>query len=242
MSWDMSSVTNMSGMFSGASSFTQDISTWDTSSAENLENMFSGATSFSQDISDWNLGSAQNVDNMFTGATTMQEGYNIGDTPDEVFFPSGFSPPEAESENVFGIINHAEVPKQPLKGEPIIENTNNAIIAARAAMPTKEITSDSSNYYSLNRNKFVRTIDTSNHVNNEYKYEASKKWYGNYGSGEAISGYRKRRLDFSKSILNIQGNEFSSTNNYKANDVNQSLQRTRAGGATVPSKVVNRNI
>ena len=46
--WDVSSVTNMSYMFRGASSFNQDISSWDTSSVTDMAVMFKGASSFNQ--------------------------------------------------------------------------------------------------------------------------------------------------------------------------------------------------
>ena len=38
--WDVSSVTNMAGMFMGAEVFNQDIGDWDVSSVTNMEGMF----------------------------------------------------------------------------------------------------------------------------------------------------------------------------------------------------------
>ena len=38
--WDVSNVTNMSGMFEGAKSFNQDISNWDVSNVTNMISMF----------------------------------------------------------------------------------------------------------------------------------------------------------------------------------------------------------
>lgn len=46
-------MTDMWGMFLGAKSFNQDLSTWDISSVRDMTSMFSGATSFHQDLCAW---------------------------------------------------------------------------------------------------------------------------------------------------------------------------------------------
>ena len=48
--WDVSRVTDMSGMFSGANSFDDDISQWDVSSAADVSGMFFKATAFDGDL------------------------------------------------------------------------------------------------------------------------------------------------------------------------------------------------
>ena len=53
-SWDVSSVTDMSGMFNSASLFNQPIGSWDVSNVTNMVYMFSGAT-FNQDIGNWDV-------------------------------------------------------------------------------------------------------------------------------------------------------------------------------------------
>ena len=53
MQWDVSNVTNMSGLFNDASIFDQDISGWDVSNVTNMDNMFRDAQSFNQDLSGW---------------------------------------------------------------------------------------------------------------------------------------------------------------------------------------------
>ena len=75
-SWDTSNVTNMSYMFSGATSFNGNMSSWDTSNVTNMSNMFNGATSFNQNISSWYTPSVTNMSNMFNGATSFNQ--NIG--------------------------------------------------------------------------------------------------------------------------------------------------------------------
>merc|ERR1719487_2444136 len=51
--WDVSGVTDMSGMFRDAPAFNGDISKWDVSNVRNMFGMFRHATSFNGDISKW---------------------------------------------------------------------------------------------------------------------------------------------------------------------------------------------
>jgi surface protein len=53
--WNTSSITRMTNMFSGASSFNQDIGNWNTSSVRYMSAMFSSASSFNQDIGSWDI-------------------------------------------------------------------------------------------------------------------------------------------------------------------------------------------
>jgi surface protein len=69
--WDVSSVTDMSSMFSGTA-FNQDIGNWDTSSVTDMESMFSGAA-FNQDIGNWDTSSVTDMERMFSGAAFNQD-------------------------------------------------------------------------------------------------------------------------------------------------------------------------
>lgn len=63
--WNVSNVTDMSKMFSGAHEFNQDISKWDVSNVTNMSKMFSGSHEFNQDISQWDVTNVTNMSDMF---------------------------------------------------------------------------------------------------------------------------------------------------------------------------------
>ena len=51
--WNTSLMTEMIGVFEGASSFNQSLSEWDVSNVTNISEMFYKASSFNQDLSEW---------------------------------------------------------------------------------------------------------------------------------------------------------------------------------------------
>jgi surface protein len=71
-SWDVSSVTNMFNMF-GNSLFNQNINSWDVSNVTDMGFMFSGATAFNQPLNSWNVSSVTNMATMFSGATSFNQ-------------------------------------------------------------------------------------------------------------------------------------------------------------------------
>ena len=66
-SWNVSSVTDMSYMFSN-SSFNRDISSWDVSNVKDMSGMFAGS-SFNMDIYSWNVSNVNNMNCMFNGSS-----------------------------------------------------------------------------------------------------------------------------------------------------------------------------
>ena len=65
--WDVSNVTDMSGMFKNATSFNQNISSWDVSNVINMNAMFYN-TPFNQDISTWDVSNVTSMYLMFVSA------------------------------------------------------------------------------------------------------------------------------------------------------------------------------
>ncbi|MBG7611626.1 DUF285 domain-containing protein, partial [Polaribacter sp. BAL334] len=72
-SWDISKVSDISFLFSAATSFNQDLSLWDTSNVTNMSALFASAISFNQDISSWNTASVTNMFAMFNNAIAFDQ-------------------------------------------------------------------------------------------------------------------------------------------------------------------------
>ncbi|WP_434325893.1 BspA family leucine-rich repeat surface protein [Mycoplasma leachii] len=63
--WDTSNITDMFAIFSGASSFNQDISNWNVSNVIDMSGMFCFAKSFNQPIGNWDTSKVKNMSAMF---------------------------------------------------------------------------------------------------------------------------------------------------------------------------------
>ena len=74
--WNVSQVTDMSGLFAGKTIFDGDISDWDVSNVTNMEGMFQD-TSFNQPIADWDVSSVTDMSDMFRNNLTFNQ--PIGD-------------------------------------------------------------------------------------------------------------------------------------------------------------------
>lgn len=77
--WNVSSVVSMSNLFADAESFNQDLSAWDTSSTINMSEMFVAATVFDQNISTWDVLNVQDMSEMFFAATMFDQDLSAWD-------------------------------------------------------------------------------------------------------------------------------------------------------------------
>ncbi len=72
--WNVSNVRNMSEMFYNASMFNQNIGNWNTQNVENMSKMFANTREFNQYIGDWNVSQVKNMSSMFESALNFNNG------------------------------------------------------------------------------------------------------------------------------------------------------------------------
>jgi len=77
--WDVSSVTDMIGMFYYSSDFNQDISAWETSKVKTMANMFKYASSFNSNIEAWDVSRVRSMSGMFQDADSFNSAIGAWD-------------------------------------------------------------------------------------------------------------------------------------------------------------------
>ena len=78
--WDVSKATHMSYMFSGATSFNQDLNNWNTGAVTDMSYMFNGASAMNGELNNWNTIKVTNMDHMFYGASSFNQPLNNWNT------------------------------------------------------------------------------------------------------------------------------------------------------------------
>lgn len=89
--WDTSNVTNMAGMFFNATAFNQDLGGWDVSSVTNMNTAFRGTPAFNQNIGSWDVSSVTNMGGMFQEATAFNQNIGGWDVSSVTFMSAMFS-------------------------------------------------------------------------------------------------------------------------------------------------------
>ena len=71
---NLSSVTDMSNMFTGASAFNGAIGNWDVAFVTDMSNLFLDAIVFNQDLASWDVSAVTTMESMFQNATAYNNG------------------------------------------------------------------------------------------------------------------------------------------------------------------------
>lgn len=93
---DLSQVTNLISMFSGATLANPNTTNWDVSNIEEMQSMFNGATSANPNVSNWNTESVIAMSSMFSNATSASPNISGWDI-------TGITVPNSMSEMLSGI-------------------------------------------------------------------------------------------------------------------------------------------
>lgn len=83
--WDISNITNTANMFSGASAFNSFIGGWNVSKVVKMDSMFFEAVAFNVDLSAWNVSNVTSTSFMFAGDTLFNidlRRWNVGNVTD----------------------------------------------------------------------------------------------------------------------------------------------------------------
>jgi len=76
--WNLSTITDIAGMFRDASSFNGDIGGWNVSNVTTMGSLFSGASMFNRDIGGWTTTSLTNLSGTFNNAAAFNNGLASG--------------------------------------------------------------------------------------------------------------------------------------------------------------------
>ena len=77
--WDVSNVTDMSGMFLFCKKFNQPLNSWDVSNVTNMNGMFSGCENFNQPLNSWNVSNVTDMKSMFFCCENFNQPLNSWD-------------------------------------------------------------------------------------------------------------------------------------------------------------------
>lgn len=79
-SWDVSNVTDMSGIFKDASNFNQNLTAWKTTSVVTLKEAFSGCSKYNQPMGTWSTTNCRSMKGMFYGCSVFNQDLSTWNT------------------------------------------------------------------------------------------------------------------------------------------------------------------
>jgi hypothetical protein len=123
-----------------------------------------------------------------------------------------------------------------------INDINNGILKSTKAMPNKDITSDGTNNFAINRCKYSQTTPL---VSPTILQAGHKKWYGGTKNKDASDIVNKNKLNqIGVGSFNPynQRISFTTNHNFQCDPIQKkydALQRTRSGGYVTTPKIRN---
>lgn len=106
--WNISNITDLSGMFWGTTLFNQNIGLWNTGNATTINSMFLNASAFNQNIGSWNTANVINMGFAFLGAKVFNQNIGSWNTVKVTAMSNMFSGASAFNQNI-GSWNTANV-------------------------------------------------------------------------------------------------------------------------------------
>ncbi|MFO7843224.1 MAG: BspA family leucine-rich repeat surface protein [Bacteroidales bacterium] len=176
-SWDVSNVTNMGSMFFQASSFNQDISGWDVSKVTNMRYMFYGASAFNQDIGSWDVSLLNSMSQMFFGASSFNQDIGNWDVSNVT--------------NMYAMFHHASSFNQDISNWDVRNVTNMYGMFNHAQSFDQDISGwdvskvtnmESMFYYAQSFNQDIGSWDVSSVTNMSYMFYGVTLSTANYNS------------------------------------------------------------
>ena len=115
--------------------------------------------------------------------------------------------------------------------------SNNGMLSSQKAMPQKDITSDGTSTFAMNRHNYIESHSNAKMTTSQ---KIQKKWYGNRDASQIVAN---RRVDqIANGSLNSSGVTTSFTTIKDPNTERQAIRRMRSGGSVVPVKVTNAKV
>ncbi|UII27406.1 BspA family leucine-rich repeat surface protein [Fulvivirga maritima] len=136
---DLSNVTVLTDMFSGASNFNSSIDHWDVSNVTEMEAMFAGAEAFNQSLSSWTIDNVENMAFMFYSATSFDgnvSGWNVEKVTDmqRMFKSASSFNQDISNWNVASVTNMAQMFREATSFNQDIRNWNVSKVADMTQM------------------------------------------------------------------------------------------------------------
>jgi hypothetical protein len=120
---------------------------------------------------------------------------------------------------------------------PIRTEINNGILTANRAMPLKNITSDNTSTFSVDRHNYIESSTNTTTI----KQNGQKKWIG--GNRDASNVISRRRVNsVGNGTLNASGKPISFNTVSDTNTERQAYHRVRSGGSAVPAKCTHKYV